>query len=229
MVGEDGLVLLLKLQQSYQVEMEKHKSGDMATLNGVERSWQVEPLGFTKTPSTLTKLIWERPLLLLGVATDAALLALTGLDKLTAGAGCERAVQCGDTGLAGVKKNVTTAEKAISTGEQRNRREADDGNSDSSAQVEPLEEDSHLNGGTPRNLVRRPSEKAASPTAGDPLDLTQVLFFRQGHQRVKSATHHFCLSALIEFKLYDFPVVNIADTSKGFLNLLDVFPTTQAH
>lgn len=201
----------------------------MATLNGVGRSWQVEPLGFTKTPSTLTKLIWEHPLLLLGVATDAALLVLTGLDKLTAQAGCERALQGGDTGLAGEKKNTTTAEKMISTKEHRNRREADNRRSDSSSQVEPLEEANHLNGETPRNIARRPSEKAASPAAGDPLDLTQVLFFRQGHQSAKSATHHFCLSAVIELKLYDFPVVNVAGTSKGFLNLLDLFPTTQAH
>ncbi|KAL8448866.1 hypothetical protein Emag_003819 [Eimeria magna] len=44
--------------------------------------WSAEPLGYVKTPEPLTRLIWERPLLLFGVACDAALLVVTGLEKL---------------------------------------------------------------------------------------------------------------------------------------------------
>ena len=183
MLGDDGLLLLLKLAQCHRRETQLTANDDVENVGDsqyAQSRWQAEPLGFIKTPEPLTRLMWEHPVHLLGLARDAAIFVLTGLEQLST---LPRRIGTNDTANMGLVDGAKAlgAEQKVPTGdvaadEPGSEDMSSDYTGDDGSQEEECDPaDRDAGSGSPLHQ----SESALS-AAEDPLDLTQVLFFRQG-------------------------------------------------
>lgn len=183
-LGEDGLMLLLKLECRRRLPDDTTTNDtDIAAPKAVEGKWHAEPVGFTRTSEPLRRLIWEQPLLLLGIAADAALHVLVGLQKVGLQAQQQQMSDSGDLSLKDGSKPVNhTGERyshdALVASSQE--RESVDGSSDHSGEGSTQDGGSEAEETATGETDGRLLPKETQPAAKDPLDLTHLLFFRQG-------------------------------------------------
>ncbi|CDJ29126.1 WD domain-containing protein, putative [Eimeria mitis] len=183
-LGDDGVLLLLKLTQCHQREKQIGTEQDVEDLEDshcVESRWQAEPLGFTTTPEPLSRLVWEHPLLLLGLAGDAALLVLTGLGQLHTQPGKNATTVPGSVGLVAGTNALCVGQKA-SVGDANGNGPSSEDSSDYTGDDGAQDEESDSADQDAENGAPLPQRDSALSIAEDPLDLTGALFFRQGQR-----------------------------------------------
>ncbi|CDI82517.1 WD domain-containing protein, putative [Eimeria praecox] len=191
-LGSDGVLLILKLTQCHEKKMQITAEEDGDDLEGskcVDGRWQAEPLGFTTTPEPLTRLIWEHPALLLGLAGDAAILALTGLEQLSSQPGKSGIIEAVNKRLVGGAAALDAGQKLHTGSTNEDGACSEDMSSDYTGDDGAQEEESDSPDRETRNGATLPQLKSESAlsVAEDPLDLTQVLFFRQGQRDVRQS------------------------------------------
>ncbi|KAL8275156.1 hypothetical protein Esti_000906 [Eimeria stiedai] len=207
-LGEDGLLLFLKLgigHRNTDAETETEFSGlpstselgcpaklvKTASVSSTPSHvcWTAEPLGYVRTPEPLTRLIWELPLLLFGVACDAALLVVMGLEKL----GLQTCVQSNKDSSS--LKREGESEATVMTedphDEFSNVKEPPltRGSIENSASDSEDERPPHGGTNSDKPFTQRCSEHPASKRAGRAkglLDLTSLLTFRQENTLVSA-------------------------------------------
>ncbi|OEH79492.1 wd domain-containing protein [Cyclospora cayetanensis] len=181
-LGEDGVLLLLKLKSG----APKDEATDSYTYAGVrncsERSWEAEPLGFIKASEPLMHLAWEHPLLLLGVAADAALIILDGLQVLSEEPAQRAAAEDGGANLG---NGTIVGEGAGVTSESDDLEKVQEPTSESSGQIG--DEGTPEEGSASDEEAAQCPPKASRVPRKDPLDLTGILSFRRIDVKVSTA------------------------------------------
>lgn len=185
-LGEDGVLLFVKLERRQDAATAKGAATDeeagVENLNLMEGPWQAEPLGFTTVPKSLTRLMWEQPLFLLGVADDGAIFILVGLQKLVQEPQRENSLRQKNDG-----KPVTFAEKLCTSDllagsghfEESVNEEYEHSDNDTSQN-----QDSDTDDTSTTKSKQQTSDECQPPS----LDLSNVLFFRQATKRRERST-----------------------------------------
>lgn len=189
-LGEDGVLLFLKLDCRHPSQLDKSDISNVQRLMPVQTEWRAEPIGFTRTPERLERLMWERQHLLFGVASDAALLLLSGLHRLNWESREQQKVEDATSGIRDNSEYPKCNEEIEDDvgGGPAELNHSIDTSSDHSGGGSTHYEGSDADDTDTEIFSQGPSTSDARSTTKDPLDLSDVLFFRQGNTAYLAGT-----------------------------------------
>ncbi|KAL8440052.1 hypothetical protein Efla_004036 [Eimeria flavescens] len=208
-LGEDGLLLFLKVERRSQIkhaESEEQRKAcaststanwsttgekaDSPVSDSTQPAWHAKPLGYTRSPKPLSRLIWEIPLLLFGIATDAALLVVNGLQNLGHSGNQASGDSCASTNAEENHNSEKNEDVCVGSSSGQNGVTGRRNMESRLAQKEAGSlqfEDRASDETQPKNCLQLHSSEDLGFTSDDPLDLTAILSLTRVAIKVSSA------------------------------------------